>query len=148
MFLPMPVGYSVMTELSDEIREFIEGETFGALATKTPDGVPHVTVVWVDYDGEYLRVNTGRERQKVANASIDPSVGIAVIDPARPYQYVSVQGEVVEFVEDGAVAHYDELGRRYLNEENLYEKRHADEGQVRIIWHIRPDNILTWGFDD
>src|SRR6266478_530233 len=49
---------------------------FGNLATLMPDGSPQVTPVWVDFDGQQVRVNSARGRvaeitEKGADEHID-----------------------------------------------------------------------------
>jgi hypothetical protein len=36
----------------------------GVLTTVMPDGAPQSSIIWVDYDGEYVLINTTLERQK------------------------------------------------------------------------------------
>ena len=37
----------------------------GVLTTMMSDGQPQMSIVWVDFDGEYVLINTTLERQKV-----------------------------------------------------------------------------------
>ena len=53
-----------MTRLTDKQAELFLGKNFGAVATIRPDGTPHVTPVWVDYDGEHIVFNTATGRAK------------------------------------------------------------------------------------
>ncbi|KPN29600.1 PPOX class probable F420-dependent enzyme [Halolamina pelagica] len=73
--------------------DIFESESFAHLATIMPNGMPHVTPVWVDHeDREYVLVNTARGRRKEKNVRREPMVGLSVYDPDDPYRYVSVQG--------------------------------------------------------
>ncbi|MEZ4612131.1 MAG: pyridoxamine 5'-phosphate oxidase family protein [Caldilineaceae bacterium] len=49
-------------------------------------GVPQVTPVWVDYDGEYVLINTAKGRKKDRNLRANPQVAISVLDPDNPYR--------------------------------------------------------------
>ncbi len=53
----------------------------GVLTTMLPDGMPQSSIVWVDYDGEYVLINTTLERQKGRNMRANPKVTVLVIDP-------------------------------------------------------------------
>ena len=44
--------------------DLLERPICGVLTTMGRDGQPHSSLVWVDYDGAYPRVNTTQERQK------------------------------------------------------------------------------------
>ncbi len=44
--------------------DLFEKPALAHLATVMPDGTPHVTPVWVDYDGTHILINTVRGRRK------------------------------------------------------------------------------------
>ena len=57
-----------------EFLDLFDKATFAHLATLMPDGTPHVTPVWVDYDGRHILVNSAAGRQKDLNmAATSPS---------------------------------------------------------------------------
>lgn len=84
-----------------------------ALTTLMPDGRPQTTVVWCDYDGAHVRVNTMRGFRKEKNMRRDPRVTLLCYDPREPLRYLEVRGTVVEMTEAGAMAHLDALGLLY-----------------------------------
>jgi PPOX class probable F420-dependent enzyme len=131
-----------MSEVPEEYMDLFERPSFGNLATMLPTGFPHVTPVWIDYDGEHLLVNTARGRQKERNVARNPSVGVSVIDPDDFYRYLSAYGEVTDLREEGAVEHIHELSRRYTGEE--YGNLDAEEG-ARVIIEITPEHVITSG---
>lgn len=49
------------TEIPPEFEDLFEKKAFGHLATRMPDGQPQTTLMWVDYDGEFVLVNTARK---------------------------------------------------------------------------------------
>lgn len=122
---------------------FTEKQAFAHLATLLPDGTPHVTPVWVGYDGEYVLVNTARGRRKERNVRGNPEVGLSVIDPEDPYRYVSVRGVVEEVTTEGAVEHINQLARRYMGVEEYPNL--GEEGGERVVIRIRPDHVSTGG---
>jgi PPOX class probable F420-dependent enzyme len=131
-----------MPEVPEEYTDLFERPSFGNMATMLPTGFPHVTPVWIDYDGEHLLVNTARGRQKERNVARNPSVGVSVIDPDDFYRYLSAYGEVTDLREEGAVEHIHELSRRYTGEE--YGNLDAEEG-ARVIIEITPEHVITSG---
>ncbi|NIR95573.1 MAG: PPOX class F420-dependent oxidoreductase, partial [Gammaproteobacteria bacterium] len=42
------------------------------LTTLMPDGQPQMSIVWADYDGDSVLINTTLERQKGKNMRLDP----------------------------------------------------------------------------
>ena len=88
-------------------------KNFGAVATIRPDGTPHVTPVWIDYDGERPLFNTATGRAKWQHMQRDPRVTIEVYSQENPYEYVTVSGTVE--LEEGTAAdrHIDKLSEKY-----------------------------------
>ncbi len=124
-------------------RDIFERESFAHFATVMPDGTPQVTPVWVDHeDGEFVRVNTARGRQKEKNIKRTPKVGVSVLDPDDPYRYVSVRGRA-ELTEEGAVEHINKLARQYMD---VDEYPHlGEESGPRVICRISTDRVVTNG---
>jgi Pyridoxamine 5'-phosphate oxidase len=57
----------MMTEIPESHRDLLNGPRVAALTTVMPDGYPQTTVVWCNYDGTYVLVNTMRGFQKEKN---------------------------------------------------------------------------------
>ncbi|WP_374687901.1 PPOX class F420-dependent oxidoreductase [Promineifilum sp.] len=96
-----------------EFIDLINGPPVAALTTLMPDGQPQTTVVWCDYDGTHVRVNTMRGFRKERNMRRDPRVTLLGYDPRQPLRYLEVRGVVEVMTEAGALAHLDGLGLRY-----------------------------------
>lgn len=131
-----------MPALPTEFYDLFEKATFAHVTTINPDGTPHATPVWIDYDpeSERLLVNTERERRKERNVDANPSVAISMTDPDDPYRYLSVTGEVTAVTTEGAREHIETLAQRYMGQE--YPSPIETE---RVILRIRPDEVLTGG---
>jgi PPOX class probable F420-dependent enzyme len=115
----------------------------GVLTTMLPDGQPQSTLVWLDYDGQCLRINTTRQRQKGKNMQTNSKVNLLIIDPDNMSRWIEVRGEV-ELNEEGALEHLDELTRQYTRHEHYYGGIFPVERQMqetRIICRIRPRKI-------
>jgi PPOX class probable F420-dependent enzyme len=132
-----------MAAIPEAYHDLFEKPTFAHLVTMLPDGRPHSTPVWIDYDvaADRLLVNTERGRRKAQNVDRDPTVAVSMTDPENPYRFLSVTGEVEDVTTEGAREHIDELARRYMGE-NQYPNRIQTE---RIIFRIRPDDVLSGG---
>ena len=131
-----------MPSVPDAYVDLFEKPSVAVLGTLLPTGYPHVTPVWIDYDGEHLLVNTARGRQKERNVARNPSVGVSVIDHEDFYRYLTAYGDVTDLREEGAVEHIHELSRRYTGEE--YGNLGAEEG-ARVIIEIAPERVMASG---
>jgi PPOX class probable F420-dependent enzyme len=124
--------------IPEKYLDLFEKKAFAHLATVMPDGSPQVTPVWVDYDGEYILVNSARGRQKVKNVQRDAKVAVSILDPDDPYRYLQVRGVVEEVTEEGADDLIDKLAKKYLDADS-YPYRTPTE--VRITFKIRPEKV-------
>ena len=97
------VGGTRTDEIPASHRDLVECPPVAALTTVMPDGYPQTSVVWCDFDGECVRVNTMRGFAKERNMRRDPRVTLLCYDPRQPLRYLEVRGTVVEMTEDGAV---------------------------------------------
>lgn len=117
-----------------------EGKNFATVATLMPDGSPHVTVVWVDSDGESVIFNTSEGRIKTKNLRRDPRIAIAIVSSENPYQQVMVRGHVVQITHEGADNHIDRLAKKYLGVDKY---PYHSPGEQRLIVKIAPDHVGT-----
>jgi PPOX class probable F420-dependent enzyme len=123
-------------------QDLLAKKAFASLATMMPDGTPHVTPVWFDFDGNHIRVNSAKGRVKDKNMRRSGRVALAILDPENPYRYLAVRGRVEEITEVGADAHIDSLSKKYLGQDR-YPNRKA--GEVRVIYRIRPERVSSMG---
>ena len=113
----------------------------GVLTTMMPDGTPQSSIVWVDYDGEHVLINTTLDRQKGRNMSANPKVALLVIDPEDTSRWIEVRGQVTEMTANGAEAHADLLTQRYTGKQHFYRDIYPPEQkdkETRVIVKIQP----------
>ena len=91
----------------------------GVLTTMMPNGQPQSSLVWCDFDGEYVLVNTTQERQKGRNMLRNPRVTLLLVDPDDTSRYLEIRGEV-EVVRENMVAHLDQVTRKYTRYPQFY----------------------------
>lgn len=128
--------------IPEKYRDLFAKKAFAHLATVMPDGTPHVTPVWCDFDGTHIRVNSARGRVKDRNMRRSGRVALAIMDPDNPYRYLAVRGQVAEITEVGADSHIDQLAKRYLGQDK-YPFRQA--GEVRVLYKILPERVSSMG---
>lgn len=125
-------------------RDLLTGPYHGVLSTMMPNGQPQSSIVWVDYDGRYILLNTTLERQKGQNMKDNPLVALVVIDPADSSRWIAVRGLVAEMTTDGAEAHADKLAWRYDGKRHFYgdvlpvEQKY---NETRVIVKIEPVRV-------
>ncbi len=128
-------------------RDLVECPPVAALTTVMPDGYPQTSVVWCDFDGTFVRVNTMRGFAKERNMRRDPRVTLLCYDPRRPLRYLEVRGTVVEMTETGAAEHLDALTSKYAGRPVRYfggaiPARFADS-ETPVLCRILPTHVVA-----
>ena len=101
------------TDIPPDFLDLVNAPPVAVLTTLMPDGRPQTTVVWCDFDGACVRVNTMRGFRKEKNMRLNPRVTLLCYAPREPLRYLEVRGMVVDMTEDGAMEHLDALSLRY-----------------------------------
>ena len=93
--------------------DLVNGPRVAALTTVMPDGQLQTTVVWCNYDGTHVLVNTMRDFRKEKNMCLNSKVTLLCYYPRQPLHFVDVRSTLVEMTETGALEHLDRLCRLY-----------------------------------
>jgi PPOX class probable F420-dependent enzyme len=83
-----------MAQLSDSMREFLNGRHYATLATLNADGSMHLTPVWYLFEDERLFVESAASDRKVRNILARPAASLLVDSRRQPgaEQWVSASG--------------------------------------------------------
>jgi PPOX class probable F420-dependent enzyme len=134
-------------EIPASHRDLIECPPVAALTTVMPDGSPQTSVVWCDFDGTHVRVNTMRGFQKERNMRRNERVTLLCYDPGQPLRFLEVRGAVVDMTEDGAAAHLDEIASKYAGRPIRYFgdciPATFAETEVPILCRIQPRHVVA-----
>jgi PPOX class probable F420-dependent enzyme len=122
--------------------DILQKKAFANLASVGSDGTPHVTPVWMDWDGTHIIVNTARGRVKDRNLQQNPRVALAIADPENPYRYIGIRGRVVAMTEDGADAHIDQMAKKYIGKDKY---PYRAPGETRVLIKIQPEKVHVVG---
>ena len=117
-------------------------KAFAQLATVSPNGQPQVTPVWIDTEGDLVRVNSAKGRLKDRNMVQGAKVAVSILDPDDPYRHLSLRGRVVEVTTKGADAHIDALAKKYMGVDRYPLRK---PGEERVIYKIEPLSVATMG---
>ncbi|SPM32457.1 Nitroimidazol reductase NimA or a related FMN-containing flavoprotein, pyridoxamine 5'-phosphate oxidase superfamily [Mycobacterium rhizamassiliense] len=138
-----------MTAFSEPQREdFLAALHVGVLSVAAEDGRPPASVpIWYDYTpGQNIRVNTGASSRKAKLIERAGVVTLVVQREEPPYQYVVVEGSVVDTTEPTPIEVREEIAIRYLGEEGGRAFVRSLEGQQSVLFTIRPDRWITADF--
>jgi PPOX class probable F420-dependent enzyme len=132
--------------IPDSHRDLLLEPVHAVLTTMMPDGQPQSSIIWVDYDGEYVLFSTTLERQKGRNMQANPKVTLLVIDPQNGNRWIEVRGVVAEMIQGGVEVFADRLTQLYTNghKQRFYRDIYPIEQQqreTRVLVKIEPVKI-------
>jgi PPOX class probable F420-dependent enzyme len=131
-------------EIPADFKDLLTMTIFPTLVTVMPDGQPQGSIIWFDYDGEHILVNTAKGRQKDKNMLARPQVTLVFVDPQDPYRFLEVRGKVIEVTESGAAEHINKLSARYLNRPDYYRGDEARrQSEQRVIFKVEPVKVVA-----
>jgi PPOX class probable F420-dependent enzyme len=138
-----------MTAFSETKRqEFLAALHVGVLSVAATDGRPPASVpIWYDYTpGGNIRVNTGAGSRKAKLIERAGVVTLVVQREEPPYQYVVVEGTVVDTTTPAPLDVREAIAIRYLGEEGGRAFVSSIKDQPGVLFTIRPDRWLTADF--
>ena len=100
-------------QIPEDKRHLLEDPNFGSLGTIRPDNTVQVSPMWFELVEDTLRFTHTNTRQKFRNLEHNPSMSLAVFDPANPVRYIEVRGRLQEAIPDPTGGFYDHLHKRY-----------------------------------
>jgi PPOX class probable F420-dependent enzyme len=134
-------------EIPGSHRDLAQCPPVAALTTVTPRGYPQTSVVWCDFDGKCLRVNTMRGLAEERNMRRNPRVTLLCYDPHRPLRYLEVRGMVVEMTEAGAAGHLDCLTSKYAGRPVRFFgdaiPASFAQAETPVLCRIRPAHVVA-----
>jgi PPOX class probable F420-dependent enzyme len=130
-----------------ERQEFLAAKHVAVLSVAA-DGRPPASVpIWYDYTpGGNIRINTGSSSRKARLIQQAGAVTLVAQREDLPYQYVVVEGTVIETTTPAPADVQEAIAIRYLGEEGGRAFLRSMEGVEEVLFTIRPDRWLSADF--
>jgi PPOX class probable F420-dependent enzyme len=131
-----------------ERQEFLAATHVGVLSVDAGDGRPPASVpIWYDYTpGGDVRIMTGASSRKARLIERTGAVTLVAQREEPPYQYVVVEGTVVDTTRPAPADAQEAIAIRYLGEERGRAFVRSMEGVEEVLFTIRPDRWLSADF--
>jgi PPOX class probable F420-dependent enzyme len=133
-----------LAALTPAVRAFLRVPRYAVIATINESGMPQLTAIWYELQGDQVLMNTAAGRLKHRNLQRDPRLSLCIVDGER---YVTLYGRAT-LIEDPAQAQADDLqlARRYDGPEKAKARAPVIAAQHRItirmtITHVHPRGI-------
>ena len=131
----------VTAQLSDGLKKHLDDNTvFATMATIGRDGQPHLTVNWIERDGDELQYSTTIARQQYKNLMRDPRITVAINPPDNPYVYAEVRGTVT-LTTDETYELPHRLSLKYTGKPYAEFNPDAANDAQRVIVRITPATV-------
>ena len=121
-----------------EYKDLFDKKAFGDVATIGPDGEPHNSPVWIDFDGQYVKFSQTTNRQKYRNLKRDPRIALSIVDPDDPYRYVEIRGVAERIERDENNAFINSMAKKYVGKDEYPWHQPGDE---RVVVFVRPEHV-------
>jgi PPOX class probable F420-dependent enzyme len=121
--------------LSEEQARFLTDPNPAILTTLRADGSAHSTLIWIDWDGEYVLINTVAGRTKERHLRRDNRITVAVVNPNNFDRYITLEGRA-EFTTEGAVEQVNRLCNKYRGHDFVHTP-----GVERMLVRFRPERV-------
>ncbi|OBK25202.1 pyridoxamine 5'-phosphate oxidase family protein [Mycobacterium asiaticum] len=139
-----------MKSLTEAEREaFLAEKHVAVLSIDSGGGRPPASApIWYDYADGLVRFTTGPTTRKARLIEQAGAVTLVVQREDPPYQYVIVEGTVVDTTTPAPDDVQEAIAIRYLGEEGGRAFVRSLEGQPTVMFSVRPDRWLTADFSD
>jgi PPOX class probable F420-dependent enzyme len=140
-----------MRAFTDQERQsFLADKHIGVLTVAADGGRPPASVpIWYDVtaDGQ-IRINTGASSRKARLIEQAGVVTLVVQREEPPYQYVVVEGTVVDTTTPAPLDAREAIAIRYLGEEGGRAFVAGMGDAASVLFTVRPDRWITADYSD
>ena len=140
-----------LQDLDPIYKQLLDDPVSMTLAVMGPDGRPGLTVMWFDYEGDKVLVNTASHRPKCQWIRKNPQLTCLLANPKNPYHWVSIKctvvNEVPETGPDGprVTRQLDKIWTKYTGQPGPYGLRDPKIDEKRVLFECKVDRIATFG---
>ena len=125
--------------LPERVQELLTRPNPAVIATVRPDGQPVSVATWYLFDDGRILVNMDEGRKRIEHMRRDARVSLTALMEGNWYTHVSLQGRVVEWVDDVDLVDIDRLSVHYTG------KAYSRRDRLRISAWIEIDSWHGWG---
>ncbi|GAA5059359.1 pyridoxamine 5'-phosphate oxidase family protein [Nocardia callitridis] len=133
-----------------ERQQFLADKHIAVLSVAATDGRPPASIpIWYGYTpGGDILINTGDASRKARLIRAAGAVTLVVQREELPYQYVIVEGTVIDTTAPSPREPAEAIAIRYLGEEEGRAFADHSAGDGSVLFTIRPDRWTTADYSD
>ena len=127
------------TPLENDVRELLLKPNPAVMATVRKDGSPVTVPTWYRLVGDRILLNLDKSRVRLQHIERDPRVALSVMEAGNWTTHVSIQGRVVEIVDDPNLEGIDSLAQHYTGQD------YFNREDPRVDAWVEIDRVHVWG---
>ena len=127
------------TPLENDVRELLLKPNPAVMATVRKDGSPVTVPTWYRLVGDRILLNLDKSRVRLQHIKRDPRVALSVMEAGNWTTHVSIQGRVVEIVDDPNLEGIDSLAQHYTGQD------YVNREDPRVDAWVEIDRVHVWG---
>ena len=126
-----------------ELEDFLKRPLVVSFATVRPDGSPHLTPIWYEYEDGRFYFFVGSTTVKARNLRQDRRVALCIATHDEPYRYVIVEG-TCEILREQVDQRARSISTRYYREERgpKFAQEVLDAGES-VVPRVTPTRLLS-----
>ena len=134
----------------EQRQNFLADKHVGVLSVAADQDRPPASVpIWYDYTPDGLiRINTGAASRKARLIEQAGVVTLVVQREDPPYQYVIVEGTVVDTTSPAPLDVREAIAIRYLGEEDGRAFVEGMRDMATVLFTVRPDRWITADYSE
>lgn len=141
-----------LSGLDPKYKRLLDEPVTATVAVLGSDGLPNLTPVWFDYEGDLVLLNLAEHRKKTPWLRARPTATFLLVNPENSYHWLSIKATVAREVheddpEEGprVTAQLDKIWTKYTNQPAPYGLRDPSINERRVLFEMRVDKIATFG---
>jgi PPOX class probable F420-dependent enzyme len=129
--------------LPPKLQDLLAKPNPAVITSVRPDGQPVSVATWYVWDDGRILVNMDEGRKRLAYLRHDPRVSVTVLDANDWYTHVSMQGRVVELIDDDDFSGIDRISTHYTGRPYPRDRKRVSAWIEVERWHGWGDAATT-----
>jgi PPOX class probable F420-dependent enzyme len=141
-----------LADLDPIYKRLLDERVTAIVAVQGADGLPNLTPVWFDYEGDIVLLNLATHRKKVNWLRKHPHATFLLMNPENPYHWLSLKTKVArEISEDDPVQgqrvtdQLDHIWVKYTGNDPPYGLRDPSMDERRVLFEMAVLKVATFG---
>ncbi|MFT5133314.1 MAG: hypothetical protein ACI9SC_001784 [Gammaproteobacteria bacterium] len=134
-----------MLEIPEFYKKLLNSPGIATLSVLGRDGSIQSTLVWPDFDGEFIKINMTEGSPKERNIQREKKATILVSHASNENLYISIRCEFHKVTKEGAIEHIDMMTRRNMNALKWFgdvEPEDSKSKERTVIVYLKPVRVF------